>query len=75
MTRLTKKKGKSECTEACEKIFQELTNSLTSATMLTLPNYGENYTFYCDESRVYLGRVLMQGGKMIAYAYKQLKVH
>ena len=30
---------------------------------------------YCDASRVGLGCVLMQHGKVIAYASKQLKVH
>ena len=43
--------------------------------MLTLPKCGENYTVYCDASRIDLGCVLMQGGKMIAYASRQLKVH
>ena len=36
---------------------------------------GENYTAYCDASIVVLGCVLMQGGKVIAYASRQLKVH
>ena len=43
--------------------------------MLTLPKSGENYTVYCDASRVGLGCVLMQAGKVIAYASRQLKVH
>ena len=30
---------------------------------------------YCDASRVGLGCVLMQRGKVIAYASRQLKVH
>ena len=30
---------------------------------------------YCDASRVGLGCVLMQNGKVIAYASRQLKVH
>ena len=29
----------------------------------------------CDASRVGLGCVLMQGGKVIAYASRQLKIH
>ena len=43
--------------------------------MLTLPKCVENYTVYCDASKVGLGCVLMQGGKVIAYASNQLKVH
>ena len=43
--------------------------------MPTLPKCGENYTIYCDASRVGLGCVLIQGVKVIAYASRQLKVH
>ena len=35
----------------------------------------KNYTVYCDASRVSLGFVLMQAGKVIDYASRQLKVH
>ena len=49
--------------------------SLVTASMLTLPKCGKNYTVYCDPSRVGLGCVLMKGSKVIAYASRQLKVH
>ena len=39
--------------------------------MLTVPKCGENYTVYCDSSRV----VFMQAGKMIVYASRKLKIH
>ena len=53
---------------------------LTLAPVHALPKCGENYTVYiltvyCDASRVGLGCVLMQEGKVIAYASRQLKVH
>ena len=67
---LTKKKAKFEWTETCEKSFQELKDKLTSAPMLTFSKCSENYIVYCDASRVGLGCVLMQGGKVIAYAYR-----
>ena len=35
----------------------------------------ENYTMYCDASRVFLDCVLMQGGYVIAYASTQLIVN
>ena len=72
---LTKNEAKFEWTETCEKSVQELKDRLTSAPVLTLPKSGENYTGYCDASRVDLGCVLMQDGKVIAYASRQLKVH
>ncbi|XP_070009495.1 uncharacterized protein [Nicotiana sylvestris] len=34
-----------------------------------------SYTVYCDASRIGLGAVLMQHGRVIAYASRQLKVH
>ena len=53
----------------------ELNYKLISTPLLTLPKGGKNYTIYCDASRVCLGCVLTQGGKVIAYASTQLKVH
>ncbi|XP_015081393.1 uncharacterized protein LOC107025023 [Solanum pennellii] len=51
LTALTKNKVMFEWTETCEKSLKNLKDRLTSATVLTLPKYGENYTVYCDESR------------------------
>ena len=43
--------------------------------MLILPNGKGKYTAYCDASRVGLGCVLMQKGRVVAYASRQLKKH
>ena len=43
--------------------------------MLTLPEGTKDFIVYCDASRVGLGFVLMQHGKVVAYASRQLKVH
>ena len=48
---------------------------LTSAPILTLPSGDEGYTVYCDASRVGLGFVLTQNGRVVAYASRQLKKH
>ena len=48
---------------------------LTSAPVLTLPSGDEGYTMYYDASQVGLECVLMQHGKVIAYASRQLKKH
>ena len=72
---LTQKKAKYQWSEACEKSFQELKDRLTSAPILALPEGNEGFVVYCDASRVGLGCVLMQHGKFIAYASRQLKVH
>ncbi|WMV58226.1 hypothetical protein MTR67_051611, partial [Solanum verrucosum] len=59
----------------CEKSFAELKTRLTTAPVLTVPEGSDDYVIYCDASRVGLGCVLMQRGKVIAYVSRDLKVH
>ena len=40
--------------------------------MLTIPNGEENFTIYSDASGTGIGCVLMQEGKVVAYASRQL---
>jgi len=75
LTKLTKKIAKFQWTEACEHSFQELKDKLTSTPVLALPEGSEGYAVYCDASGVGLGCVLMQHGKVIAYASRQLRKH
>ena len=49
-----------------------LKDRFTSALILTLPLENEGYMVYCDASRVGLGYVLMQNGRVVAYASRQL---
>ena len=48
---------------------------LTSALILAIPDGSDGFVVYCNASRVGLGCVLMQHGKVIAYASRQLKPH
>ncbi|KAH0685610.1 hypothetical protein KY290_017106 [Solanum tuberosum] len=75
LTTLTQKKAKFVWTEMCEKSFQELKDRFTSTPVLTLPEGTDGFVLYCDVSGIGLGCVLMQNGKVIAYASRQLKVH
>ena len=50
-----------------------LKDLLTSTPALTLSSRDEEYTVYCDASRIGLGCVLTQKRKVIAYASHQLK--
>ena len=43
--------------------------------MLTQPTSGIEYRMYSDASKIGLGCVLMQDGKVVAYASRQLKPH
>ena len=68
LTRLTQKNIRFNWTDRYEERFLLLKELLTSAPVLTLPSGDEGYTVYCHASRVGLGCVLMQNGKVIAYA-------
>ena len=75
LTRLTRKGVQFQWTEDCEQSFQTLKLRLTTAPILVLPSPDEEYVIYSDASGQGLGCVLMQGGKVIAYASRQLKKH
>ena len=46
-----------------------------SAPILVLPESGKRFTVYTDASRVCLGCVLMQEGRVTSYASRQLRKH
>jgi hypothetical protein len=75
MTNLLKKTKEFEWTPACEQSFQELKLKLTTTHVLSLPDISKDFVVYCDASRQGLGCVLMQDGRVIAYASRQLKEH
>ncbi|WMV59549.1 hypothetical protein MTR67_052934 [Solanum verrucosum] len=75
LTTLNQKKATFVWSEACEKSFQELKDKFTFTLILTLSEGTDRFVVYCDASRVGLGCVLMQHGKVIAYASRQLKIH
>ncbi|GKE97178.1 putative reverse transcriptase domain-containing protein [Tanacetum coccineum] len=61
--------------EEQEYAFQTLKDKLCNAPVLALPDGSEDFIVYCDASGIGLGCVLMQRGKVIAYASRQLKIH
>jgi hypothetical protein len=75
MMELLKNNTKFEWSKACERSFQELERRLTTAPMLTLLDIKKDFVVYCDTSRQGLECVLMQEGKVVAYASRQLKKH
>ena len=48
---------------------------MTSALVLALSTDTDGFTIYCDTSRIGLGCVLIQNGRVIAYASRQLRKH
>jgi hypothetical protein len=75
MTWLTQKGVPFVWSEDCEHSFDTLKDKLVNAPILTLPEHGKRFIVYTDASRIGLGCVLMQEGKVISYASRQLKAH
>jgi hypothetical protein len=59
----------------CEKAFQTLKKLLTTAPVLAQPDIEKPFDVYYDASGTGIGCVLMQEGRVIAYASRQLKCH
>nr|GEY22198.1 hypothetical protein [Tanacetum cinerariifolium] len=59
--------------EEREKSFEELKKRLVSAPILTLSSGSVGFQIYSDTSKKGLEGVLMQHGKVIAYASRQIK--
>ena len=73
MTQQLQKNVKFSWTPECEQSFQLLKKKLTAAPVLAVHEAGTNYVVYTDASKNGLGCVLMQNGKVIAYASRQLR--
>ncbi|GKD12066.1 putative reverse transcriptase domain-containing protein, partial [Tanacetum coccineum] len=58
-----------------DEAFQILKDKLRNAHVLALPNGPDDFVVYCDASKQGFRSVLMQWGKVIAYASRQLKKH
>ncbi|GJZ19940.1 putative reverse transcriptase domain-containing protein [Tanacetum coccineum] len=61
--------------EEQELAFQTLKDKLCNAPVLALSDGPKDFVVYYDASGIGLGCVLMQRGKVIAYASRQLKIY
>ena len=75
MTELLKKGVKFLWDQKCEEPFQKLKELLTSTPVLAQPDITTPFDVYCDASGTGLGYVLMQNGRVISYASRQLRRH
>ncbi|GJZ49604.1 putative reverse transcriptase domain-containing protein [Tanacetum coccineum] len=75
LTVLTQKSKTFDWDEEQDNAFQTLKDKLYNAPVLALPNGPKDFMVYCDASGLGLGCVLMQRGKVIAYASRELKIH
>ncbi|TYK23903.1 ty3-gypsy retrotransposon protein [Cucumis melo var. makuwa] len=75
LTQLTKKGTPFVWSPACESSFQELKQKLVIAPVLIVPDGSGSFVIYSDASKKGLSCVLMQQGRVVAYASRQLKSH
>ncbi|GJR14883.1 reverse transcriptase domain-containing protein [Tanacetum coccineum] len=75
ITILTQKSKTFDWGKEQELAFQTLKDKLCNVPVLALPDGPEDFVVYCDASGIGLGCVLLQRGKVIAYASRQLKIH
>ena len=75
MTKLLEKGMKFKWSDECQASFEDLKKRLTYAPILVLPDITRSFDIYCDASHQGLGCVLMQGGKVVCYASRQLRKH
>ena len=61
--------------DQCNEAFKILKTRLTTAPILALPDRDSKFELYTDASKNGLGCVLMQNGRVIAYASWKLKTH
>ncbi|XP_070013513.1 uncharacterized protein [Nicotiana sylvestris] len=71
LTRLTQKGARFRWSNECEASFQKLNTALTTSPVLLLHIGLGCYTIYYDESRIGIGAVLMQDGK-VKYEHQRL---
>ena len=75
MTRLLQKDKKFSWTSDCEVAFHTLWTLLTTTPVLAQSDIKKPFDVFCDASGIGLGCVLMQEGRVIAYASWQLRKH
>ncbi|KAK9010290.1 hypothetical protein V6N11_036801 [Hibiscus sabdariffa] len=75
LTKLLQKGVKYEWSDARQQAFEKLKEALTNTPVLIQPVPGKEFVVYSDALYVGLGCVLMQEGRVVAYASRQLKTH
>jgi hypothetical protein len=75
MTQLLEKEVKFKWSPHCEEVFLTLKKLLTTAPVLAQPDIEKSFDVYCDASDTGIGGVLMQDGREISYASRQLRRH
>jgi hypothetical protein len=75
ITSLLKNDTKFNWSSRCNEAFEQLKVLLTTAPVLAQPDIEKPFDVYCDASGSGLGCVLIQEGRVIVYASRQLRRH
>ncbi|GJV66897.1 putative reverse transcriptase domain-containing protein [Tanacetum coccineum] len=75
LTLLTQKNKTYVWGDKQDEAFRILKEKLCNAPVLAIPNRPDDFVVYYDASKQGFGYVLMQRGKVIAYALRQMKMH
>jgi hypothetical protein len=75
VTKLLEKEAKFNWSPQCEEAFLTLKKLLTTAPVLAQLDIEKPFNVYCDASGTCIGGILMQDGRVIAYASRQLRRH
>jgi hypothetical protein len=75
ITKLLEKEAKLKWSPQCKEVFLTLKKLLTTAPVLAQPDIEKSFDVYYDASSTGIGGVLMQEGRAIACALRQLRRH
>jgi hypothetical protein len=75
MTKILEKDAKFKWISQRKESFLTLKNLLTTALVLAQPDIEKSFDVYCDASSTSIRGVLMQDGRVIAYASRYLGRH
>jgi hypothetical protein len=73
MTKLLEKDGKIKWSPQCEETFLTVKKLLTTARVVAQPDIEKSFRVYYDASGIDIGGVLMQDGRVIVNALRQLR--
>ena len=67
LSSMTSKQAKRNWSEECQNVFDTIKNLVSREILLSYPNFNEPFEIHTDASKVQIGSVINQEGKLIAF--------